>query len=453
MLRLTGTTLVVGLGKSGLSAVRALKALGATVAVTDSRVDPPGLPVLREAFPDVPCHLGGFTPEAFAGAAQLLVSPGVAIATPVIAAAAARGVPVWGDIELLARLTQAPVAAITGSNGKSTVTTLLGAMTERAGVRAAVGGNLGTPALELWLRDEAGAEEGLAPELYVLELSSFQLETTHSLNARVATVLNISPDHMDRYPTLDDYIAAKRRVFHGDGVMVLNADDPVVMAMAEPGRDVLRFTLDEPDERGFGLWRDGGETWLARGRERWIAASELKIGGDHNLANALAALAMGYALGLRREAMLATLREFPGLAHRTTLVLEQAGVRWFDDSKGTNVGATVAAVRGLPGPVVLIAGGEGKSQDFAPLRAALNGKARAVVLIGRDAPLIAAALGDSVPLHLAADMDQAVARAAQLTQPGDSVLLSPACASFDMFSGYEERGAVFAAAVRRLSEC
>lgn len=235
--------------------------------------------------------------------------------------------------------------------------------------------------------------------------------------------------------------------------MVLNADDPVVMAMAEPGRNVLRFTLDEPDERGFGLWRDGGETWLARGRERWIAASELRIGGDHNLANALAALAMGYALGLWREAMLATLREFPGLAHRTTLVLEQAGVRWFDDSKGTNVGATVAAVRGLSGPVVLIAGGDGKGQDFAPLRAALTDKARAVVLIGRDAPLIAAALGDSVPLHLAADMDQAVARAAQLTQPGDSVLLSPACASFDMFSGYEERGAVFAAAVRRLTEC
>ena len=453
MLRLTGTTLVVGLGKSGLSAVRALKALGATVAVTDSRVDPPGLPVLREAFPDVPYHLGGFAPEAFAGAARLLVSPGVAVATPVIAATAARGVPVWGDIELLARLTRAPVAAITGSNGKSTVTTLLGAMIERASIRAAVGGNLGTPALELWLRDEAGAEEGLAPELYVLELSSFQLETTHSLNARVATVLNISPDHMDRYPTLDDYIAAKRCVFHGDGVMVLNADDPVVMAMAKPGRDVLRFTLDEPDENGFGLWRDGGETWLSRGRERWIAASELKISGDHNLANALAALAMGHALGLRREGMLAALTQFAGLAHRTTLVLEHAGVRWFDDSKGTNVGATVAAVRGLPGRLVLIAGGDGKGQDFTPLRAALADKARAVVLIGRDAPSIAAALGDSVPLRSAADMEQAVAMAADLARPGDSVLLSPACASFDMFSGYEERGAVFVAAVRRMVGC
>jgi UDP-N-acetylmuramoylalanine--D-glutamate ligase len=235
--------------------------------------------------------------------------------------------------------------------------------------------------------------------------------------------------------------------------MVVNADDRAVMAMVEPGREVLRFTLEEPGEGDFGLWREGSETWLARGRERWIAASELKISGDHNLANALAALAMGYALGLPQEGMLAALREFTGLAHRTTLVRERDGVRWFDDSKGTNVGATVAAVRGLPGQVVLIAGGDGKSQDFTPLRAALAGKARAVVLIGRDAPLIATALGDCAPLHSAADMAQAVAQAATLAKPGDSVLLSPACASFDMFSGYEERGAVFAEAVRRLAPC
>ncbi|MBE2293799.1 MAG: UDP-N-acetylmuramoyl-L-alanine--D-glutamate ligase [Phycisphaerales bacterium] len=451
MLRLAGTTLVVGLGKSGLSAVRALKALGATVAVTDSRANPPGLSALRETFPEVPCYLGGFDPVAFSNAARLLVSPGVAIATPIIADTAARGVPVWGDIELLARLTAVPVAAITGSNGKSTVTTLLGLMAERAGVRAAVGGNLGEPALDLWLHAEAKSGDApKLPELYVLELSSFQLETTQCLNARVATVLNISPDHMDRYRSLDEYIAAKRRIFQGDGVMVLNADDPVVMAMAESNRNILRFTLEQPGEGEFGLWRDGGETWLAHGQERWIEASELQISGDHNLANALAALAMGHTLGWHREAMRAALRGFTGLAHRTTLVLEQAGIRWFDDSKGTNVGATVAAVRGLPGSVVLIAGGDGKGQDFTPLRAALVGKARAVVLIGRDAPLIAAALGESVPLHAVADMEQAVTRAAQLAQPGDSVLLSPACASYDMFSGYEERGTVFAAAVRSL---
>ena len=447
---LDGMTLVVGLGKSGLATARALRALGATFAVTDSRADPPGLAALRAECPAVPLYLGGFDPALLAGADRLLVSPGIALATPAIAAAVAGGVPAWGDIELLARLTQVPMAAITGSNGKSTVTTLLGLMAERAGVRAAVGGNLGTPALELWQHSEGAANP---PELYVLELSSFQLETTHSLNARVATVLNISPDHMDRYASLDDYRAAKQRVFHGDGVMVINADDPAVLAMVEPGRAVLRFTLDAPGAGDFGLHRAGGETWLGRGEERWIAADELRIRGDHNLANALAALAMGTALGFERAAMRAALREFTGLAHRTTLVVEHNGVRWFDDSKGTNVGATVAAVRGLPGQVVLIAGGDGKAQDFTPLRAALTGKARAVVLIGRDAPLIAAALGDSVPLQRAADLEQAVALAAQLAAPGDSVLLSPACASFDMFSGYEQRGALFAAAVRRLAGC
>jgi UDP-N-acetylmuramoylalanine--D-glutamate ligase len=448
---LTGVTLVVGLGKSGLSTARALRALGATFAVTDSRTDPPGLDALRAECPDAPRYLGGFDPAVFAEASRLLVSPGVSVKTPVIAEAAARRIPVWGDIELLARLTNAPIAAITGSNGKSTVTTLLGLMARHAGVRAAVGGNLGTPALDLWLESEGSGNP--PPALYVLELSSFQMETTHSLNARVATVLNISPDHLDRYDSLDEYIAAKQRIFHGDGVMVVNADDPVVMAMVEPGRQVVRFGLGPPDDGDFGLLQEGGEVWLAHGREHWIAAAELPISGDHNLANALAALAMGQALGLARGGMLAALREFTGLAHRTTLVRERLGVRWFDDSKGTNVGATVAAVRGLPGQVVLIAGGDGKQQDFTPLRLALTGKARAVVLIGRDGPLIAEALGNSVPLQFATDLAEAVARAAELAQPGDRVLLSPACASFDMFSGYEERGAVFAEAVRRLAPC
>ncbi|HPF57469.1 MAG TPA: UDP-N-acetylmuramoyl-L-alanine--D-glutamate ligase [Candidatus Competibacteraceae bacterium] len=439
-------TLVIGLGKSGLSAARALKALGTAFAVIDSRINPPGLAAFQMEFSEVPCYLGGFDPALFARASRLIVSPGVSVKTPVIAEAAAQGIPVWGDIELLARLTKAPIAAITGSNGKSTVTTLLGLMAGQSGVPAAVGGNLGMPALDLWLQADLSA-------LYVLELSSFQLETTHNLNAHVATVLNISPDHMDRYDSLDEYIAAKRRIFRGDGVMVVNADDPAVMAMVEPGREVLRFTLGEPGEGAFGLRRKGGETWLACGREHWIEASELKISGGHNLANALAALAMGHALGLKREGMLAALRKFTGLAHRTALVRERDGVRWFDDSKGTNVGATIAAVRGLPGQVVLIAGGDGKNQDFMPLRAALTGKARAVVLIGRDASLIAAALSGSVPLHPAADMEQAVVKAGELAQAGDSVLLSPACASFDMFSGYEERGAVFAEAVKRLAPC
>jgi len=445
-LDLSGTTLVVGLGKSGLSMVRTLVALGAAVTVIDSRAAPPGLAELERDFPKVSCYLGGFIPEAFAKAARLVVSPGVSVQTPWIARAAAQGIPVWGDIELFARLSKAPVAAITGANGKSTVTTLLGLMAAKAGLRVAVGGNLGPPALDL-LRTQPTAA------LYVLELSSFQLETTYSLNARAATVLNISPDHMDRYASLADYAQAKRRIFRGDGCMVINADDPIVAAMAEPGRPVVRFTLNEPAASEFGLRHRYDETWLAYGDDGWFATTELKIKGSHNLANALAALSLGQALGLERSAMLSALREFPGLPHRTQWVMDHQGVSWVDDSKGTNVGATVAAVQGLPGPLVLIAGGDGKGQDFTPLRMALKHKVRAAVLMGRDGPLIAAVLDGTVPLYKAKDMEQAVTLAADLARPGDRVLLSPACASFDMFSGYEERGAVFAAAVRRWAGC
>ena len=450
---MSATTLIVGLGSSGLAAARALQALGIDFAVTDSRTAPPCLAAFRAACPQVPLYLGDFTPQAFTHAQRLLVSPGVSVQTPIIRASAARGVAVEGDIEWLAQLTTVPIAAITGSNGKSTVTTLLGNMAQAVGVQAAVGGNLGTAALDLWLQTE-GQQPPQPPQLYILELSSFQLETTHSLNARVATVLNISPDHMDRYASLPDYIAAKRRIFRGNGTLVVNADDATVMALLEPGREVLRFTLDTPGAGVFGLHHQAGETWLAYGAERWIAASELQISGEHNLANALAALAMGHALRWPRAPMLSALRKFTGLAHRTVLVRERGAVRWFDDSKGTNVGATVAAVRGMDGPVVLIAGGDGKNQDFTPLRHALMDKARAVVLIGRDAPQIASALqGSGVAVQHAADLPQAVQQAAQLAQPGDNVLLSPACASFDMFSGYEERGAVFTAAVRELAEC
>jgi UDP-N-acetylmuramoylalanine--D-glutamate ligase len=402
---------------------------------------PSGLGELQQTFPQVPCYLGGFADAVFAKAARLIVSPGVSLQTPAIADAAARGVPLWGDIELFARLVTAPVAAITGSNGKSTVTTLLGLMAQQTGVQVAVGGNLGTPALELL--------ERVGTELYVLELSSFQLETTDSLNARVATVLNISPDHMDRYADLAAYKRAKQRIFQGNGCMVINADDSAVAAMVASGRRVISFTLNEPDAAQFGLRCYAGQTWLAYGADCWLATTALKLGGTHNLANGLAALSMGHALGLKRQAMLAALRTFTGLPHRTQLVLERAGVRWFDDSKGTNVGATIAAVNGLPGRLVLIAGGDGKGQDFNPLRRVLAQKVSALVLMGRDAPQIATAVGETVPVHRVRDMNQAVALAAQLAQPGDSVLLSPACASYDMFNNYEERGAAFAAAVQR----
>lgn len=437
-------TLIVGLGKTGLSVARLLASQGVVFAAADSRAAPPGLAAYQRDHPAAEIHLGPFDPTLFSRMSTVVLSPGVTDREPAVQAARAAGAEVLGDIELFARLARAPVAAITGSNGKSTVTTLLGEMARNAGLCTGVGGNLGIPVLEL-LDDDT--------ELYVLELSSFQLETTDSLDVRVGSVLNLSADHLDRYADLTDYVAAKRRIFRGNGAMVLNADDPLVTGMAEPGREVIRFTLNPPAAGEFGLLDRDGESWLARGAEPWLAVRELRIGGLHNQANALAALAMGTALGLSRSAMLATLREFRGLAHRCELIAEHAGIRWYNDSKGTNVGATVAAVRGLPGPVVLIAGGEGKGQDFAPLAQALRGKVRALVLIGRDAALIGAAVGDTVPQYRAADMDEAVGRAAQLAEPGDNVLLSPACASFDMFANFEARGRAFVAAVQELGPC
>lgn len=444
-MNLHGTTVVAGLGKSGLSAVRALIGLGSEVIVADSRLEPPGLVVLQRDFPDVRCYLGEFPESILTHARQIVISPGIDPRTPAIATAQAAGVPVWSDIEVFARLAKAPIVAITGSNGKSTVTSLLGLMAERAGIRVAVGGNLGIPALDLLAQ--------VNTELYVLEVSSFQLQTTYSLNADVATVLNISPDHLDRHGSLAAYKQAKQRVFQGNGCMVVNADDPAVMAMIEPHRRVARFTLSEPESGEFGLRRHGNETWLAYGDDCWLAATALKTRGTHNLANALASLSMGHALGLQRRPMLRALGEFSGLPHRTQLVLERGGIRWFNDSKGTNVGATVAAIQGLPGSLVLIAGGDGKGQDFAPLAPVLAQKVRALVLLGRDACRIAAAITEAVPWYRAQDMRHAVALAAQLAHPGDSVLLSPACASFDMFRSYEERGTVFVESVQEQIPC
>ncbi len=436
-------TLIVGLGKTGLSCARFLAARGVPVAVTDSRDFPPGLAALEQEFPGMAVFVGGFDPAAFAAAQQLVVSPGVSLREPLIAQAIGRGVPVLGDIELFARHAAAPVVAITGSNGKSTVTTLVGEMAKHAGRNVRVGGNLGEPALDLISTAE--------PDLYVLELSSFQLETTSSLNAAAATVLNISVDHMDRYLDMNEYAAAKQRIFHGDGVMVLNIDDPVVMGMAQTGRRTARFGLGEPEFKDFGIMQRVHGPWLARDSEPLLPVAEVRIKGMHNVANALAALALGDAVGLPMEAMLQTLREFPGLPHRSQWVAEKDGVAWYNDSKGTNVGATLAALQGMPGKVVLIAGGLGKGADFTPLRQAAMDRARAVVLIGRDAPLIEAALAGVTPVVHAADMEDAVAQACRLAQPGDVVLLSPACASFDMFSGYEERGNVFTNAVLKVT--
>lgn len=441
-------TLIVGLGETGLSVARFLSARNVPAAITDSRVQPPALDRVRDELPDIALFLGRFDDAAFAAAEQIIVSPGVSLGEPAIARALASGVPVFGDIELFARHVDAPVIAVTGSNGKSTVTTLAGEMAKRCGFDARVGGNLGTPALDL-LAAPARFDDG-APKLYVLELSSFQLETTFSLSTRAAVVLNISPDHMDRYASVDEYAAAKQRIFAHSETLVINADDPRVAAMIAPRKRVMRFGLREPaDEQFFGLSKRGDATWFAKGGMPLMDVSELRIQGRHNWANVLAALALGDASGMTMPGMLQALRDFKGLPHRMQWVGESHGVTWFDDSKGTNVGATLAALLGAPGRVVLIAGGDGKGQDFTPLRAAVAEKARAVVLIGRDANLIAAAIGDAAPTVRAGDMAEAVARARDLAQPGDCVLLSPACASFDMFTNYIHRSQVYTAAVQR----
>ena len=441
--RPTPRAVVVGLGQTGLSCVRYLRARGYAVTAVDSRAEPPQAGVLATSYPDVQLYRGGFDPRAFADTQLVVVSPGVSIRERPIADAAARGAEIVGDVELFARAVQAPVIAITGSNGKSTVTTLVGAICKAAGMNAVVAGNIGVPVLDT-LADQAA-------DVYVLELSSFQLETTVSLNARAATVLNLTPDHMDRYRDVDDYAQAKARIFRGDGIAVVNRDDAIVCAMATPERRAISFGLDAPPTPAdFGVLAHGGQDWLAQGARLLMPTDDIPIPGRHNVANVLAAMALAHSFDIPIEPMTRAVRSFRGLPHRTELVAEADGVRWYNDSKGTNVGATVAALNGMTSRVILIAGGDGKGADFTPLRPAVAAHARAVVLIGRDAPQIERALAGAVPLAHARDMDAAVRAAQELAQPGDVVLLSPACASFDMFRNYEHRGAVFTQAVNAL---
>ena len=435
-------TLIVGLGKTGLSIARFLRKRGIAFAVTDSRAHPPELDMLAAELPDAAVFVGGFDPRVFDAADEIVLSPGVSLSEPPIAAAVRRGVPVYGDIELFARNAHKPVLGITGSNGKSTVTTLVGEMLAAAKQRVAVGGNLGTPALDLLSAPE--------PDYYVLELSSFQLETVTSLNCAAAACLNVSPDHLDRYDSMGEYIAAKLRIYLGSGVVVVNRDDPELAALAWPQRDVRSFGCDEPAGQNFGLRAHGAETYLCKGDQLLMPVREVKIVGRHNIANALAALCLVDAMGIALSSALEVLRNFPGLPHRTQFVAEKHHVRWYNDSKGTNVGATLAALQGMPTKVVLLAGGLGKGQDFALLRPAVEEKARAVVVFGADAAQIEHALRGAVPVIHVKDMREAVSTAAECAQQGDSVLLSPACASFDMFKGYDHRGQVFVDEVRRL---
>jgi UDP-N-acetylmuramoylalanine--D-glutamate ligase len=455
------TAVIVGLGRTGFSCARYLSKHGWRVAVTDTREQPPALARLLAFDAGIEVRLGGLDSRLLENALCVVVSPGVSLAAPFFSEARRRGLEIVGDIELFARAADAPVVGITGTNGKSTVTTLLGRMAQRAGLRVRVGGNLGEPALDLLDADDASVRAARsaadpdisagAAELYILELSSFQLETTHSLDLVAAAVLNVSADHLDRYASLAAYAAAKARIFARCDTAVINLDDPLVATMPRPGQRTLSFSLRATIGADYALAAKADEWWLTRRGLPLMRLAEMKLGGGHNAANALAALALGEALELPLAAMLAELGSFSGLPHRSQWVAQVRGVTYINDSKGTNVGATLAAVGGMNAPVVLIAGGEGKNQDFTPLAAALRGKLRHAVLIGRAADEIAQVLAGVCTLERCATLEEAVRAAAHAAAPGDAVLLSPACASFDMFSDYAQRGAVFMQAVRELA--
>lgn len=436
----TGTKVaVVGLGKTGLSALRFLHRQGIECLAIDSRPNPPALEAAK-SLGGIPVFTGGLRADILSWATHLLVSPGIGLDQPEIRSALERGVALLSDIDLFAEAAAAPVVAVTGSNGKSTVTTLVAEMARQAGIRVKAGGNLGVPVLDL-------LEQGT--ELYVVELSSFQLDRTRRLQPHVGVVLNICPDHMDRYPNLDSYAASKGKLFQLSKICVANADDRQVMALLQNSGCHQRLLFSLASGGGhFHLQQSADGSWLCHGDEPLLATREIQIQGRHNLANALAALALAEAAGIPMSARLKALRQFQGLAHRMQTVAEIDGVTWINDSKGTNVGATVAAISGLQAPVILLAGGDGKGADFAPLA---EHPLKAAVLFGKDRERLRSSLEGATQTHVVDNLTEAVELARRLAQAGDVVLLSPACASLDQFEDYQARGRCFIEAVKSLS--
>mgnify|MGYP001588047408 FL=1 len=435
--------LVMGLGPTGLSVARYLYARGEIFTVVDTRSDPPGLEELRREMPEVPVFTGDIPDAVLTSASALVVSPGLALDEPIVARAIEAGAEVTGDIDLFAAAATAPVVGITGSNAKSTVTALLGVMAERAGLAAGVGGNLGTPALELL--DESC-------QLYIVELSSFQLERAGNLDLAVAAVLNITPDHLDRHGSMPRYHQAKHRIFRGCSKAVANRDDPLTIPLVDDQVEVISWRMGEPELNGFGLRVIDGVEQLCQGFEPLLPVAELGLAGRHNVANALAAVAIGFAAGLPLPAMLAALRTFAGLEHRCQRVALIDGVQYINDSKATNVGATQAAIEGLGRDhnLWLLAGGVGKGADFSALRQPVQSHCRGVILFGEAAPELAERLAGNVPIMQVQSLAEAVETAAARAQRGDTVLLSPACASFDMFTSYVARGEAFCRLVEAL---
>ena len=439
-------TVVVGLGVSSLAVVRFLLRENANFIVMDSRVEPPGLTDFRQKYPDVSLIVGGFDESVLLAAEDIILSPGVSLQTPEIAAAVKAGVSVIGDVELFARRVDKPVVAITGSNGKTTVTSLLGQMAIDAGLKVALGGNIGQAVLDI-LDDDV--------ELYILELSSFQLETTFSLQPKIATILNISEDHMDRYASLVDYHRVKQRIYFNAEAVVVNRDDDLTRPPLMNNVRCFSFGSAKPDRHGFGLIDVNGQEYLAYEFTALCPVNNLKVKGQHNIINGLSALALGQVLGLSMQCMLTTLSHFEGLAHRCQSVSTVSGVDYINDSKATNVGATVAALQGLSvnyeNPnIILIAGGDGKGADFSHLKKVIIETVSLLIVIGQDAKKIANLVDGKVTAIYAETLTRAVDIAKAHASPGNIVLLSPACSSLDMFLNYEDRGNQFIQAVQAM---
>tara|TARA_B100000929_G_scaffold77349_1_gene60384 strand:+ start:580 stop:1938 length:1359 start_codon:yes stop_codon:yes gene_type:complete len=435
---------IVGLGKTGLSCFRYLSNQGLNVAITDSREEPPELLELRAEFESASVYLGQINEQVLLASDQIILSPGVSLDNKSIKLSIENNIPVFGDIELFCQKAQAPIIAVSGSNGKSTVTTIVAEMTRLAGLKTYVGGNIGIPALDL-LSDSS-------PDLYVLELSSFQLETTYSLNAHASVVLNVSPDHMDRYLSLKDYANTKKRIYSGQGLMVLNKDEEYIHSIMDSKRDTIYFSLGAPEGENFGLINHNNEVWLSQGNEKIINKNQLKIKGEHNISNALAAMALAGAVNVPTNIMADVLKNFTGLEHRCQLVREIDNVSWYNDSKATNVGACIASITGLCelGNIILIAGGDSKGADLSGLNPIVKKYIKRVFLFGIDANKLADVMGSDVDKEFVNNMNEAVKGASKIADPDDIVLLAPACSSLDMYKNYQQRGDAFISAIDAL---
>jgi len=438
------------MGATGISVARFLSKENKKFIMLDTRQTPESLKAFIQEFPEVPYVLGDLSDESLADVSEIVLSPGVDIKNPVLQRAINKGVSITGDIQLFIDAIDQPYVAITGSNAKTTVTTLVGEMIAAAGSTVKIGGNIGIPALELLTETKEKIN------FYVLELSSFQLETVRETNAEVASILNLSADHMDRYEGFSEYHQAKQRVYFGAKKIVINRDDALTQPPISADVKVTSFGLSAPDIGHFGLLEENGQVYLAFGLKKLMPIDELKIVGKHNYQNALAALALTWSLGLQFEPMLEVLRQFSGLPHRCQFVANFNGVKFINDSKGTNIGATLAAIEGLANPscqLVLIAGGEGKGADFTPLTPVFKKHVSSLVTIGRDASQLEdIAKNAGISSQKASSLQEAVVLAYSRCKKGDVVLLSPACASFDMFKSYLDRGEKFIAAVHSLCE-